>query len=350
MSISTTTNFFLIGATGYIGGAVLTRFLTHPHARAFRFSALVRDPRKAAKFRDLGVRAVVGSLSDSGLVQRLASEADIVISAADSDDLGAIKAILAGLRKRHALGTVPIFIQTSATDVLRDDAKGMHAGTTIYDDSDADQMESISPAQTHRDVDQAIINADSEGYIRSYIILPSTVYGLATGPLVIRGIQNPHSKQIPYLISIALARGRAGIVGEGKNISPNVEIHELADLYALLYDAIMATPDTGHGRNGFYFGASGEHTLYEVGRAIGSALLALGKSSSADPEPTTFTREEENVYPRVYASLGSNTRCRPTRSRSLGWKPVKTTGDMLASVQSEMKALIRKAGTALSNF
>ncbi|KAJ7174952.1 NAD-binding protein, partial [Mycena crocata] len=337
----TKTNFLLTGATGYIGGAILTRFLAHPHASNFQFTVLVRDAKKAEKFDQLpGVKAVVGSHSDAHLVEKLASEADVVIAAANVDDLGAAKATLAGLRKRHALGTTPIFINTSGTGVISDDAKGMYAGTTVYDDSDADQIETLAPTQMHRDVDLEIVNADAEGYIKSYIVLPSTIYGLATGKLVDLGLQNPHSIQIPALISASLDRGRAGMVGEGKNLWPNVEIHELSHLYTTLYDAVVA--DTaGHGRNGFYFGASGEHSLYDVGKGIGEALVALGKSDSA--EPTTFSQAELDKYFKGSAYLGSNSRCRANRSLSLGWKPVKSTPDMLASIKPEVEALIKKA-------
>ncbi|KAF7348993.1 hypothetical protein MVEN_01420300 [Mycena venus] len=348
---STKTNFLLTGATGmstsisihvrgYIGGSVLARFLLHPKADTFQFTVLVRDPKKAEKFKDLGVNAVVGSHSDAPLVEKLASEADVVIATADCDDLGAAKATLEGLKKRHALGVVPIFIHTSGTGVISDDAKGMHSDITVYDDSDANQIASISPTQMHREVDLAITAADAEGYIKSYIILPSTIYGVATGPLVDRGIQNSHSIQIPSLISASLDRGQAGMVGEGKNLWPNVEIHELADLYAMLYDNIVANTDTGHGRNGFYFGASGEHSLYDVARAIGEVLVALGKSESA--EPTTFSQADLDKYFGGSAYLGSNSRCRATRSLSIGWKPVKTTKDMLASIRSETEAVIKK--------
>ncbi|KAJ7255790.1 hypothetical protein B0H12DRAFT_1112886 [Mycena haematopus] len=332
----TKTNFFLTGATGYIGGSVLTRFLAHPRTDTFQFTVLVRDPKKAEKFKDLGVKAVVGSLSDVPLVEKLASEADVVIAAADSDDLGAAKAMLAGLRKRHALGVVP----TSGTGVIGEDAKGMCASTTVYDDSDADQMESISPTQLHRNVDLAITAADAEGYVKSYIILPSTIYGLAANRLVDLGIQNPHSVQIPMLISAALDRGQAGMVGEGKNLWPNVEIHELTELYITLYDKIIADADTGHGRNGFYFGANGEHSLYDVGKAIGEALVTLGRSES--PEPTTFTQADLDKYFGGSSYMGSNSRCRATHSLSIGWKPVKTTKDMLASILPEVKAIIKK--------
>ncbi|KAJ7854001.1 NAD(P)-binding protein [Mycena leptocephala] len=345
------TNFFLTGATGtsaysYIGGTVLARFLAHPRADTFQFTVLVRDPKKAEKFKDLGVKAVVGSHKDAQLVEKLASEADVVIATADCDDLGAAKATLEGLRKRHALGVVPIFINTSGTGVISDDAKGMYAGTIVYDDSDADQIETIAPTQIHRDVDLAITTADAEGYIKSYIILPSSIYGLATGRLIDMGIQNPHSMQIPSLISASLDRGRAGMVGEGKNLWPNVEIHELGDLYTTLYDNIVADADTGHGRNGFYFGANGEHSLYDVGKEVGTALVALGKSESA--EPTEFTQAELDKYFGGSTLLGSNSRCRATRSLAIGWKPVKTTSDMLASIQPEMECIIKKkAGSAV---
>ncbi|KAJ6489943.1 NAD-binding protein [Mycena sanguinolenta] len=332
------TNFFVTGATGYIGGSILARFLSHPHADTFQFTVLVRDPKKAEKFKDLGVKAVVGSHSDAALVEKLASEADVVIAMADCDDLGAAKATLAGLKKRHALGVVPILIHTSGTGVISDDAKGMYAGTTVYDDSDADQIESIAPTQMHRDVDLAVTAADAEGYIKSYIVVPSTIYGLASNRLVDMGIQKTHSLQIPALISAALDRKQAGMVGEGKNLWNNVEIHELAELYVMLYDKIIADADTGHGRNGFYFGASGEHSLYDVGKAIGEALVKLGKSESA--EPTTFTQAELDKYFQGSAYLGSNSLCRATRSLSIGWKPVKTTNDMLASIQPEVEAII----------
>ncbi|KAJ6624186.1 NAD-binding protein [Mycena sp. CBHHK59/15] len=324
MSESSKTNFFLTGATGYIGGTVLMRFLAHPHASSFRFTVLVRDPKKAEKLSSIpGVHAVVGSHSDAHLVEKLASEADIVIATADCDDLGAAKATLSGLQKRHTLGCTSIFINTVVRQlgVLSDTAAGMYAGTTIYDDSDPDQIDTLAPTQMHRDVDLAITNADAEGYVKSYIILPSTIYGLATGTLVDMSVQNPHSQQVPSLINAALDRGQAGIVGEGKNLWPNVEINELADLYVKLYDAIDDDADgTGHGRNGFYFGASDEHSLYDVGKAINAAL---GSSY-----------------------LGSNSRCRATRSLSIGWKPVKTTSDLLASVLPETEALIKKKAAA----
>lgn len=68
----------------------------------------------------------------------------------------------------------------------------------------------------------------------------------------------------------------------------------MADLYVNLYDAIQTHPETGHGRDGLYFGASDEHLLYDVSRAIAEALVEIGRGESA--EPTTFSAEEVGKY------------------------------------------------------
>ena len=84
----------------------------------------------------------------------------------------------------------------------------------------------------------------------------------------------------------------------------------MADLYIVLYDSIVTNPaTTGHGREGFYFGVNGEHTLYDVGKAIGEALVAIGKIDN--PEPTTLTKEELDKYPvSRYSSDDLNQRAR----------------------------------------
>jgi hypothetical protein len=159
--------------------------------------------------------------------------------------------------------------------------------------------------------------ASLPGYAKTYIVMPSTIYGIATGKLVDLGIQNIHSEQIPALIKVSLARGQGGMAGEGKNIWPLVHIDEskclinviykpsyqrprsfpVADLYVVLYDSIMSNPATGHGRDGYYFGENGEYTHYEVAKAVAQALVAKGLGMTS--EPTSFTEEEYKRLPLV---------------------------------------------------
>ncbi|KDQ49807.1 hypothetical protein JAAARDRAFT_42553, partial [Jaapia argillacea MUCL 33604] len=336
----TKTSIFVTGATGYIGGSVLTRLLAHPNASSFEITALVRTQEKAKLLEEFGVKTLLGSHSDIDKLEEVASKSNVVFAMANADDLGAAKAILSGFKKRYeTTGEIPILLHTSGTGVLSDRADGLYATETVYSDLNISQIESLAPTQPHRDVDLVVVEAGRQGYVRTHIILPSTIYGLATGPLFDKGISNRHSVQVPALIKASWDRSQGGMVGEGKNLWPDVEIHEVADLYMILFDRATSDPTTPNGREGFYFGESGEYLMYDVCKAIAKALVEVGRGKSE--EPTTFTQEDLNKYFGGSAYLGSNSRCRAERSRSIGWKPVKTTKDMILSIKPEIDELIR---------
>jgi hypothetical protein len=66
-------------------------------------------------------------------------------------------------------------------------------------------------------------------------------------------------------------------------------------LYIVLFDHVQTNPSYGgHGTSGYYFGENGEHLLADISKAIGKAMVALGKAKS--PEPTTFNDEEIQKY------------------------------------------------------
>ncbi|KAI0783871.1 NAD-P-binding protein [Irpex lacteus] len=346
--MSNKTPILFFGATGYLGGSILARLLTHPNKDSFEITALVRSAEKAKKLETFGVKAVVGSLKDAPLVQQLSENAHILFSIADSDNVEATTAFLAGLKNRHTkTGDVPILIHTSGTGLLTFDAstKGLGISEKIWNDDDPDDIEqNIPPTAFHRNVDLPIVNADKEGYLKSYIVLPSTIWGIAKNPLVEAGISNPYSIQVPLLIKASLGRGQAGMVGKGQAIWCSVNIEEQADFFIILYDALIANPDkVGHGRDGYYFGTNGEHTWYDISKAIGVALVKRGISKS--DEPTTFTTEELVKY---FGSewlgnyWGSNSRGRSGHSRSLGWNPKLTTQDFLDSIDAEVEAVIKQ--------
>jgi hypothetical protein len=73
------------------------------------------------------------------------------------------------------------------------------------------------------------LNAEiNAGYIKSYIILPTTVWGIPTGPLQDAGIQNWQNGILNFLVPASVARGQGGMVGEGRNVWNNVEVDERA--------------------------------------------------------------------------------------------------------------------------
>jgi hypothetical protein len=102
----------------------------------------------------------------------------------------------------------------------------MRSTPVIYSDTDLALLDTIPRSQPHREVDLSVQAADAEGYTRTYIIAPSTIYGRVTGALVEHGISNPASQQIPRLIRISLARGQPAMMGAGVNHWPNVHIED----------------------------------------------------------------------------------------------------------------------------
>ncbi|KAJ3558023.1 hypothetical protein NM688_g1161 [Phlebia brevispora] len=268
----------------YIDSSVLVRLLAHPDAKGYEITVLVRSEEKAKKLQEFGVKTIMGSFDDNSLVESLAEEAHVIFSIAYVDDLPFAKALLSGLRKRHErLGDLLILIHTSGTGTLTaasrgQDTKGMYVTDIIFDDTNTEQIETLPPS-----------------YIKVYIILPSTVYGVATNALVDAGIQNAYSMQIPMLIKGSLRRGQAGMVGKGLPLWNDVHIDNCADLYIILWDAINTNPDAvRHGREGYYFLENGEHLWYKISKEIGHAMVALCLSTS--DEPTSFSEEELLKY------------------------------------------------------
>ncbi|KAF7791734.1 hypothetical protein EIP86_002758 [Pleurotus ostreatoroseus] len=160
------TPILFLGATGYIGGSVLTRLLARPDADKYEIIALVRSADKARKLETFGVKTVLGSIKDVHLLESLSERAHVVFSLVDCDDEDQAHAILAGLKKRHnATGDIPVVVHASGTGelVYGHDTKGMSVTETVYDDANIEQIKSITPKAPHRPVTLAFVDADTEG-------------------------------------------------------------------------------------------------------------------------------------------------------------------------------------------
>jgi len=324
-------NILFIGGTGYIGGSILSRFLQREDPN-LSLSALVRSVEKADKLRALNVRLNIttGSHNDAELVEKIVSDADVVFSLADCDDLQAAESILRGLKKRfETTGIKPVLIHMSGTGCLGDRAKGEFSSQTIYNDMDIAQVETLPATQPHRIVDLAIVDADRQGYTDTYIVLPGLVYGEPHGILAEAGVQNPTNLAFTGYIKASFERGAAGIVGKGKNLISHVDVTEVADQVETLYNAVL-THEAEHGRNGYYFVAHGDVEFEKVVEIV---------ETRAGPR-RVFTQPELQTYfpnPSVQSFFGDNGRCDSQRSRAFGWKPVKGTVELLAAVRDEVE-------------
>jgi hypothetical protein len=113
----------------------------------------------------------------------------------------------------------------------------------------------------------------------------------------------------------------------------------------VVFDAVLSNDPPsalGHGHAGYYFAENGEHKSYDISKRIAEVLYECGRGKS--PVPTTYNDEETQKYftPESLKMFGSNARCEAKRSKLVGWKPVKSTADMLKSIQPEVEAWIRE--------
>ncbi|CAF5044925.1 unnamed protein product [Rotaria sp. Silwood1] len=330
---------FFIGGTGYIGGSVLARLLPR-QGKDLDITVLTRSQDKAKLFEKMGVKTVVASLDDVDILSKVASESNVVFHTADADHIESAQAIIEGLKKKkQATGKAQIYIHTSGTGVLGDDARGEYTTDKIYSDLNIPLIESIPRDAVHREIDLAIVAAGESGDVKTYIILPSTIYGIAKNELTAAGIQNPHSIQIPQLIRASLDRKQAGIVGKGVNQWPNVHIDDVADLYIVVLDAALAGT-AAHGREGFYFAENGEHVFLDIANEVARVLHERGIGTD---KPSLFSDEEAKKYFGSYY-LGSNSRARSERGRLFGLSPKYTTKDFIASIPAEIDAIINRDG------
>ncbi|KAG8989178.1 hypothetical protein FRB93_003739 [Tulasnella sp. JGI-2019a] len=303
------TTAFVLGATGYIGGSILVD-LTKKYPD-FVYSALVRSPKDNNAIEALGVKIIQGSHTDLELIEKSASESDIVFNFADCDDLPLTEAILKGLKTRGARkdGTKkPILIHTSGTGVVTH--KPGDPNDRLYDDLKVEDIKSIGPNQIHRPVDLKIFEAGDEGSIDTYIIAPSVIYGKGHGP--VRNITIVFKLFIPLF----LQNKQALQLGSNTIVWDSVHIDDLVDLYHLvLKQALVPTPiKSAYER--FYWGSSASFQWDALTKEIAIRLHKKGLLPTAEVKEVSL-----EDYPNL-AVLAMNSMTVSNRAlKTLGWKP-----------------------------
>ncbi|CAF3872145.1 unnamed protein product [Rotaria sordida] len=345
-------NILFTGATGYIGGSVLTGLLQHPNSSNFKITALIRgDEGRAKKLGSLGVIPLIGSNDSHDIIEKAASESHVVIHTGDSaDDLPSAKAIISGLNKRtQTTGKPVIYIHTSGTGVLIEDVRGKKGSNTVYNDLDPDQIDGLADTQIHRNVDLLVTNsAQANPLLKSVIILPPLIYGIG------RGLFNQTSIQLPILIRAALKRDKAETIGAGESTWDSVHIDDLVDAYIILFDQLLAaygpnaksdakpSPYLTTGREGYYFAENGRHSWRQLAEKIGEVLHRKGAIKSS--KVTSFPDDEiEDALwgPASWNALGSQSNSKAERLRKLGWKPHRP--NLFDSVEEQVDVLINDA-------
>ncbi|KAA0087146.1 NAD-dependent epimerase/dehydratase family protein [Mycolicibacterium sp. P9-64] len=290
---------FVTGATGYIGGSVAASLI----ARGHQVRGLVRDEQAAKQLETMNVDPVLGSLDDDDVLLAEAARADVVINAASSDHRGAIDTLAAALA-----GTGKTFLHTSGSSIVGTVDCG-EPTEEIWDERIMDVGSTWKPHEikaSRVDLDHHVLDLGHRG-VRSLVLCNSLVYGRGFG-------LRQDSLQVPALISYALRRGVAPMIGAGANVWSTVHIGDVCRLYTRVVEDQSA--------HGFYFVESGEASFADMAAAIVDRFELQGVRSLTLDEAAA-----EWPFNMAAFSLGSNSRVRGTRAPTeLGWTPKHTAG------------------------
>ncbi|MBP1300882.1 MULTISPECIES: NAD-dependent epimerase/dehydratase family protein [unclassified Curtobacterium] len=251
---------FLTGASGYIGSSVLRALLAHGH----QVTAVVRSDQKAQAVREAGGQAVVGDLSDTELVRRLAHESDAVVHTASAESVD------------------PDFTAT-VTEAFSGTSKPfVHTGGifTFGDSTDISEQSPVDPPEltAWRAPIEARVRASDA---RTTIVAPGIVYGRGAG--------------IPAMF-VGDGEHEVRLVGDGSQRWTTVHVDDLGDLYVLAVQrgeqdgyVVAATGDNPTVREIAEAGAHGSPVVAEsagdsrerLGRTYADALLLHQEASGA---------------------------------------------------------------------
>jgi nucleoside-diphosphate-sugar epimerase len=291
--LGVTMNIFITGSAGFIGGSIATGLVQRGH----QVTGLVRSAEQAEEMLNLGITPVIGTLDDSALLTEQARKADAVINAASSDHLGAVEALIAGLK-----GSNKTFLHTSGSSIVGD-ASGGKGSDVIYIEG---QLPEPTPDKAARvAIDNLVLDAARQG-VNSAVICNTLIYGHSLGV-------KRDSVQLPRLLKQARKSNIVRHVGPGQNIWSNVHIEDVVELYALALEKNQ--PGT------FYFVESGEAAFVDMTHAIAEAL-----GLPAAQDWPLKDAEAEWGYEMANYGLGSNSRVRGKNARELlGWAPKRTS-------------------------
>lgn len=282
---------FVTGATGYVGGSVVSRLLDAGH----EVVGFTRSEEGAGELEKRGIEPRLGTLTDYDRLVAAAQDADAVVNAADSDDPWAVAWLLQALE-----GTGKPFLQTSGASTVGDRAGGKRSELVFHEDTPlVPSFEKAGRAA----IDREVLAAAHRG-VRSVVLCNTLIYGRGLGV-------HEDSIQVPWMIEQAKRDGVARLVGRGENVWSTAHIEDVADLYVLAIERATA--------GSFFYVENGEEFSF---RSIAEAISRmLGLGSRTEEWPLDEAIKEWSPEGAIFG-FGSNCRVRADKARKmLGWDP-----------------------------
>lgn len=163
----------------------------------------------------------------------------------------------------------------------------------VYEYEEQREAEEAYPQRT---TDIAVVRTSERTGVKTYIMMPPTIYGQGTG------FFNQISMQIPDVIRASIKAGVAEYIGDGRAFIGHVHVQDLALVYELVLSKVVSGQTPPSGRRGIYFTDTGSHDWRELATEVGKAGFALGVLKSAEPRSVSLEEAAERWFgskPRV---------------------------------------------------
>ncbi|KAH7417372.1 NAD dependent epimerase/dehydratase family protein [Cadophora sp. MPI-SDFR-AT-0126] len=346
--MSDPTRILVLGATGYIGGSILTELIDRNSEDRYVLSALVRKPYQASILADAGVNPFIfKDLDDFDVIREAAKDHGVVIAAASARHAESARACILGLADRaKSSGKDTHYIHVSGTSNLGDwPVTGERIDTKIYSDVDDDifEIEKNFPISHSlvRDVDLAVVDAGEREGVKTYIVPQPLIFGRGTGSFTL-GVGQVH-----MMTQLALKKKQSVMIGTGSGIWNRVHILDLADLFILLVRAILDGKPLPTGKTGYYFVENGFQTWRSISESIGKAGKELGVFDTDEVGEVTLQEAADEFYNGnlrdAEAVLASNSRTKADKARQiLGWQPKYAEQAFLEEIEEVVTAMIEE--------
>ncbi|KAI1131226.1 NAD dependent epimerase/dehydratase family protein-like protein [Nemania abortiva] len=357
----------LTGATGFIGGSVLTQLLdsASPTLRSAPITCLLRGADRAAKLKaaygDRVNTVLYNDLDDLATTTAVAAQHDVVISTTLGYHLPSAQALLEGLaqRKRAHPGSEPWFIHTSGTSNVgarpvsgawvdvADSPDGRAFDDAVDDVYAYERARNAVEPYIQRTTELGVVDAGIELGVCTLVVMAPTIYGVGTG------LFNKHSVQIPAFIATALDHGRAVMIGDGEGRWDHVHVVDLATLYELLALPALDAGGQGlpRGKKGIIFASHGRHSWGGIARGVARACHEVGVLPDDKVESLSLS-EATKLFGASYLAeadeamvelgLASCAQTIPTVARRLGWKPVCGDDAWERGFRDDVDAILRE--------
>ncbi|MGX9296658.1 SDR family oxidoreductase [Tsukamurella paurometabola] len=274
--------FFVTGASGFVGSAVVTELLGAGHD----VTGLVRSDRAAESVRALGAEPLRGTIEETATLRAAAAAADGVIHLAFNHDFSQF--------------AESARVEVAAIEAIGDELSGSGRPLVI-----ASGLLGLTSGREARETDPAPESPRTAGFAAALALAERGVRSS-----VVRLAPSVHDTVpagfVGRLAGIARDAGRSGYVGDGSQRWPAVHRHDAARLFRLAAEK---------GGAGSVFHAAGEAVaVADIAAAVGG-LMGV-------PTEAVEPRDAGTRFGFLAPLLALDTTASTERTRAaLGWAP-----------------------------